>query len=125
MPDTGQYPDSMREIKAEHSEHECNRRVVASGLLSNADLVRCASLLAGKTGVVADIVRAVSSETGIPARKIYSRDRSQRVSEARWIVMFAAHGRGMSSVQIGWALNRDSSTVRHGIRMEEKRRAAL
>lgn len=92
-------------------------------ILSPDDLKRCTTIAEQGAGAVKAYVDAVSVQTGIPSRQFYAltRDRGE-VSEARQLIMFAAHRGGVSIRQIAIALNRDRSTVLHGIRREAERR---
>ena len=96
-----------------------------AGILSADDLKACEALTEARSGIVADIVSAVSMETGIKPQAIYSNSRRQRVAFARQLVMYVAHRHGVSHSAIGRALGRDHSTIMHGIRAEAKRRGEL
>jgi chromosomal replication initiation ATPase DnaA len=76
-----------------------------------------------RIGSVAAIVREVSDATGIAAADIYGKSRMADIVRARQMVMYIArHNTKMSMQQIGKALNRDHSTVSHGVRAEAARR---
>lgn len=92
------------------------------GILSAEDIKALRSIAVQDAGIVADIVRAVSFETGIKAQAIYSPARHQKVVRARQIVMYIAHRKGLGFSCIARALNRDHSTVIYGVRAEAKRR---
>lgn len=92
--------------------------------LSDDALKACRDIWDKHRSIVRKIVEAVAYETGIPAKKITSQDRTALVSRARQIVMYEARQSGLSYPQIGKALGLDHTTVRHGVFKEEKRRRA-
>ena len=53
---------------------------------------------------------------GITLDELRGPCRRRRIAMARWEAMRALHGRGLSNGQIGMLLNRDPSTVHHGLR---------
>ena len=93
--------------------------------LTAVDLARCDCIAALGAGAVKPFVDAVSAATGIAARRFYSEERTAQISEARQLVMFVAHQSGVSIRKIALGLNRDRSTVLHGIRQEEQRRTRI
>jgi chromosomal replication initiation ATPase DnaA len=91
-------------------------------ILSQADLERCREIREYGAGRIKNIVDAVAEETGIQARYIVGLSRRAQVSEARQLVYYLANQSGITSADIGRAMNRDHSTVLSGIKAEEKRR---
>lgn len=71
---------------------------------------------------VRDIANAVAAEAALPVDAIFGPRRDAEVAGARQIVMFIAWRRGFKLEAIGCALDRDHTTVLHGIRAEAKRR---
>lgn len=92
-------------------------------MLSPETLAACKQVLDGRKGTVEKIVAEVAEATGITPRQIYSTSRKAHVARARQIVMYEARKRGLSLAQIGHAMNRDHTTVMHGVRAEEQRRS--
>lgn len=92
-------------------------------MLSPETVAACASVFVRHRNTVLQIVDAVSEATGIPSRHILGPRRDAPTARARQIVMYEARQHGLSMKQIGDALGRDHTTVVHGIRCEEKRRA--
>lgn len=72
---------------------------------------------------VTRLIDVVAEATGFTADQILSHTRGGAVEKARHLVMFEAHAAGVSKAAIGRAMNRDHSTVLHGIRKEQARRA--
>jgi chromosomal replication initiation ATPase DnaA len=91
-------------------------------ILSPQDLARCEDIAALGAGKVKPIVDAVAEATGIQARFLYGHGRTARVAEARQLIYYLAHKKGINYSAIGRAMNRDHTTVIHGIRAEEMRR---
>lgn len=94
-------------------------------ILSDKDLARCAAISGKSLGKVKPIVDAVADATGIPARMIYGQFGPRAVTEARQLVYYLAHERGISLSDIGRFMHRDHSTVASGIKAEKARRAQL
>ncbi len=92
-------------------------------ILTPADLDRCRKIRDGAVGPVMLIAEEVAAATGVPVRAILGRRRDAKTVEARQLVMFLARRHGMSFPAIGYALNRDHSTVKHGVAAEAARRA--
>ena len=90
--------------------------------LSDEDIRRCRQIALQRRDVVNEIAIAVSAETGIPKAMIYGKSRRRNVAEARQLVMYIAHLRGLSTTLIGMCLDRDHTTVMHGIKAEKARR---
>lgn len=62
-----------------------------------------------------NIIRAVAQETGITRKEIMSRDRTYRVSNARYMVAYLLRKRhGWTFTEIGEALGKERSTMAHG-----------
>lgn len=91
-------------------------------LLSAEDIKRCRSIALQKRDFVCEIATAVAAETGVPVRAIYGNSRKRQVAEARQLVMYIAVEHGISTNIVGYALNRDHTTVIHGHRAEKARR---
>lgn len=70
--------------------------------------------------VIDDAVAHVSELTGIPCDDIRGRDRTWRVARARQAVMWMGDQAGLSLTQIGNELQRDHTTIMHGIRRVEE-----
>ena len=92
-------------------------------VLSPEAIAACKAVLIQHKGTVAKIVDAVSEQTGVPARLILSPRRDAYIVHARQIVMYEARQAGLSYPLIAREMGRDRSTVIHGVRAEEKRRA--
>lgn len=91
-------------------------------ILSPETLAACQQVLDARKGTVEQIVAEVAAATGLTAKAIYSTSRRANVARARQIAMYEARQHGLSLAQIGHAMNRDHTTVLHGIRAEEQRR---
>lgn len=72
---------------------------------------------------VAAIAERVAQETGVPVPFIFGTSRRQQEAHARQRVYFYAAQAGLSLPHIGRAMGRDHTTVLHGIRAEQARRA--
>jgi hypothetical protein len=94
-------------------------------VLTSEDRQRCVSITSAAFGAVSAIARAVSDETGITLGEIMGYGRKRPVAEARQLVMFIAHRRGLSLAAIARHMRRDRSTVRHGVDAEYRRRAVI
>lgn len=94
-------------------------------VLSPETVAACNEVFIQHKSTVLKIVDAVSEATGIPAKRILGPRRDGPTARARQIVMYEARRAGLSYPQIGEALGRDHTSVIHGVRAEEKRRAAL
>lgn len=90
--------------------------------LSNEDLARCRAINMRYNDRIKQIALAVSAETAIPMSAIYGPRRRQDIVHARWLVMYLAYCEGMSYQVIGAAMNRDHTSVIHGVKQEQKRR---
>lgn len=64
----------------------------------------------------ADILAAVSAETGISPADILGRCRRAEIVRARQLLCSHAHGAGMSLTEIGRRLGRDHGTIAWAIR---------
>jgi hypothetical protein len=94
-------------------------------VLTPQDLARCRSISGKHHSIVHDVVVSVAAETGVGVRDIYGNRRGQAIAHARQLAMYIAARGGVSMSAIGRALNRDHTTVSHGIKAEEKRRQSL
>lgn len=72
-----------------------------------------------------DILRSVASIYRVTASDILSDRRDQPIAMARHAVMLLAHHRGMQRRDIAKALNRERTTVNHGIAAAKQRLAAF
>ena len=115
MADGSYYYDSSGESKPAD----------AHPILTAADLARCEAISPRRKTPMAEIVRAVSEATGIKTTDIYGHGRTEDVAQARQIVMHACAQHGMKATVIAKLLDRDISTVLHGIRAEKERRGEL
>ena len=94
-------------------------------VLSDEDLRRCRSISMRHNDRVKEIALAVSAETAIPISAIYGPRKLQEIVAARNLVMYLAHKEGVSQRAISTALNRDHTTIGHGIKAEQKRRGEI
>lgn len=62
-----------------------------------------------------DVLRDAARSWNVSAEQILSPKRDIRTCAARWAVMHALDAMGWSSVKIGQYLNRDHTTVLHGL----------
>lgn len=72
--------------------------------------------------VVNSIAARVAKGTGIPFIAIMGHTHAQPAAQARHLVMYEARQRGLTYSAIGWAMNRDHTSVMHGVRREAARR---
>ena len=72
---------------------------------------------------VESIIQDVSLETGVPVEDIKSYSRLRPKARARQIVMYRAKKIGHSLTLIGYMLNRDHTSVLHGVRLIKRVRA--
>ena len=90
-------------------------------MLSAADIARCEEIANGPA-LVHSIVGEVALRTGFTAAEILGARRWASLAAARQLVYFIAHSAGVNTPQIALAMNRDTSTVIHGIKAEQARR---
>jgi chromosomal replication initiation ATPase DnaA len=69
---------------------------------------------------VRSIAESVSEKTHIPLDDLLGYTKRQPVARARQFVMWKANKAGHSLAAIGRALNRDHTTIRHGVREIER-----
>ena len=112
MADASEYNDSSPSIKGQ-TDHP---------ILTAADLARCEAISPRRKTPMAEIVRAVSEQTGIPTTAIYGRKRTADIAQARQIVMYLCRREGVKLEAIASYLGRDHTTVLAGINAEKKRR---
>ena len=93
--------------------------------LSNEDVLRCRAISLGNRDLIKMIASAVSAKSGTSISSIYGTSRAKPAIAARHLVMYLAHKEGLSYPVIGRALNRDHTTVMHGVKAEQKRRGEL
>ena len=75
---------------------------------------------------IANILSEVALRHGVTVAQLKSDCRARDVIVARQEAMWRCHGEKRWSLkQIGRALNRDHSTILHGVRAHEKRREAV
>lgn len=72
---------------------------------------------------VRQIAVEVCSHTGNSVHAVFGRSRAAHVCRVRELVCYIAHRRGLTLSQIGRALRRDHSTIKHAIGNEVRRRA--
>lgn len=109
--DASQYCDSVAEINPE--------RIVN---LADVDLSRCHDIARKNKHRIHYLIEAVAAEAFVPARDILGKSRRASVCEARHLVMYLASQEGIAQSTIASYLNRDHTTVSHGIRAEKRRR---
>ena len=93
--------------------------------LSPADIIQCRAINMRHRDSVREISFAVAAETTIPMAAIYGPSKLRYVVQARQLVMYLAHKSGISYPVIGRALNRDHTTIMHGVKAEKIRRGEL
>lgn len=69
---------------------------------------------------LSQLIGTVALMCGVDQSLILGRARHFAASEPRQIAMWVAYRRGYSTVQIGAALNRDHTTVLHGLHMVDR-----
>jgi chromosomal replication initiation ATPase DnaA len=67
------------------------------------------------------IIQQVCRAHGLPVPWVLGKSRVQRIVRARQEIMWKLNLLGLSMPQIGKRLNRDHTTVLHGIRKHQKR----
>lgn len=72
---------------------------------------------------VRQIAAEVCSHTGNSVHAVMGRSRVPHVCRVRELICYIAHQRGLTLSQIGRALRRDHSTIKHAIENEVRRRA--
>lgn len=72
---------------------------------------------------IAQIVHEVAESCGLTWEQIVRNARHRDVVQARQMAMYIAYREGFSTPQIGAVLNRDHTTILHGIKKERARRA--
>lgn len=90
--------------------------------LSADDIKRCRDISNRELGIVRQIASQVAEATDVPFKAIMGVRRDARTVQARQLVMYIARREGLSLQRIGRVMNRDHTTVLHGIRAEEQRR---
>lgn len=75
---------------------------------------------ANKDDVARRVLRAWEKRTNLPWRTLRSGNRHRSMVRSRWAVMVALRQLGFSLPEIGDELNRDHSTVLHGLRSARK-----
>ncbi|MBL4838136.1 MAG: hypothetical protein JKY34_11220 [Kordiimonadaceae bacterium] len=71
------------------------------------------------------IIELVSAQCSLELSVLLSDTRTQRVSQVRWVAMYLLnHLLHMSSTEIGTALNRDHTTILHGLKRVRDQRTA-
>ena len=74
--------------------------------------------------IITPLVAQVCGERGMAVKDILGHCRTKRVTDARHWVFYEAHKRGIPYAEIGRLMNRDHTTVIHGVAKEEQRRNA-
>lgn len=109
----------------DQARRDVMKRSVAAGASTDAIMdalgASYAEVIEATRGCVAAIVQQVARETGVSAEAIRGTSRKREVAHARQRVMFLLRQRGWSYPRIGWQLNRDHTTVQHGVRAERER----
>ena len=83
---------------------------------------RAADTLNPSRGAVRAIAREVCEYTGTRLEAVMGRDQTPPVCRVRELVCYIAERAGMSQNDIGRALGKDGSTIRHAIQKEKKQR---
>lgn len=74
--------------------------------------------------MIADIQRLVAAHYGFSVEHLRSPERPRMLSHVRWVAMYLARTHTKKSLtQIGRAFRRDHTTVLHGLRSIEQRKA--
>lgn len=73
------------------------------------------ALLRARRELAQEVATRLAEETGIPAQVILGRSRYRAVVKARHQVMVELWRQGMSTTEIGSVLDRDHTTVMHGL----------
>ena len=71
-----------------------------------------------------EMAAEVAAATGVSVEALLGQSRVGEIAQARQALMHRAHAAGRGLSQIGRWLDRDHSTVLHGVRAHEKRYAA-
>lgn len=95
--------------------------MAAENYLSEGDMAVAESLYVDAAAKMRDIIAQVSRATGVSADAILGDSRVANIAAARQMVMSIAQRQGMSTTRIGKLLQRDHTTVMHGIAAHEKR----
>lgn len=91
------------------------------GYLSADDIAVAKRLYVASAEKMRDILKQVSRETGVSVDAILGSSKVAAISAARQMVMAISAREGMSTTRIGKLLQRDHTTVMHGIAAHEKR----
>lgn len=91
--------------------------------LSEADIARCREIADQHKTAIRLMIEEVAAETGVPVKHILGRKMDRQTVHARQLAMFLAVRAGNSLPKVGAVFNRDHTTVLHGVRAEERRRA--
>lgn len=66
------------------------------------------------------LITLVAQKFGVGVRDVFSDFRERKVTRARWAAMYVLrHEKGYSFPEIGRVMNRDHTTVIHGVRRVE------
>ena len=89
----------------------------------NAEDLEAAAASTAPRVTVRQIAAEVCAQTGNSVIAVMGRSRAPHVCRVRELVCYIAHRRGLTLSQIGRALRRDHSTIKHAIENEVRRRA--
>lgn len=106
---------------AREANHSAPKQV-HEPFMDQADLATIATRTAPRI-TVRQIAVEVCSHTGNSVHAVFGRSRAAHVCRVRELVCYIAHRRGLTLSQIGRALRRDHSTIKHAIDNEVRRRA--
>lgn len=95
---------------------------VREPFMDQADLATIGTKTAPRV-TVRQIAAEVCTHTGNSVHAVMGRSRVPHVCRVRELVCYIAHRRGLTLSQIGRALRRDHSTIKHAIENEVRRRA--
>lgn len=100
----------------------CVPKSVSEPFMDQVDLTTIGTLTEPRV-TVRQIAIEVCSHTGNSVHAVFGRSRAAHVCRVRELVCYIAHRRGLTLSQIGRALRRDHSTIKHAIDNEVRRRA--
>lgn len=93
--------------------------------LSQAELQYIRETVIPASDIISGIIARVSAETGVDPALIRGRCKTADVSAARHAVMAGAREHGLSYPLIGLCLDRDHTTVVHGVQQHRARVESL
>ena len=118
--------ETFEEMEARHMREraEMVRRIISTAYL-NGKHNRPASALVNVDQSFDEIVLSVCRKYRLTQCDIFSNIRVKMISEPRQELMYLCHEAGMSQSEIGRKLNRDPTTILHGIESHKKRNGLL